>query len=143
MKPMIIARNKISTPLRSEIRKTTMQFFAEKIMNLQQHEILGAVISGSMQKDLKKKLALYAPIKSVELRVINTVTSGKPINLETISSKGGSVKKITKLTKKLKREMKKGEEESEEEIDEDEDLEELEEELEEDMEDSQEELKEF
>jgi len=135
IKPMIIARNKLSTPLRSEIRKATIQFFAEKIMNLQQHEILGAVISGSMQKELKKKLSTYAPIKSVELRVIRTVKTGKPVNLESISSKGSSVKKITKLTKKLKREMKKGEEESEEEFDEDENLEDLEEGLEEESED--------
>jgi small subunit ribosomal protein S3Ae len=138
IKPMVIARNNLSTPLRSEIRKATIQFFAEKIMGLQQHEVLGAVISGGMQKELKKKLSTYAPIKSVEVRVIRTVASGRPISLEAISSKGGSVKKITKLTKKLKREMKKGEaqeDELDEEFDDD-----LEEEL---IEDDSDEIEEF
>ncbi|MFT4309573.1 MAG: hypothetical protein ACMXYL_03745 [Candidatus Woesearchaeota archaeon] len=138
VKPMIIARNRLSTPLRSEIRKASIQYFAEKIAELQQHEILGSVISGSMQKELKKKLSSYAPIKSVELRVIETVKSGKPVNLESIGTKGSSVKKITKLTKKMKRELRKENEESEE--DESEGLEEdLEADIEDEMEDELEE----
>ncbi len=101
IKPLIITRHKVSSTLKSEIRKAAVAFLVERINNLNKDEILGEIINKKLTNDLKNELKSYAPIKIVEIRSIKETNRGKIITLEEVKTKKVATKKITKTVKKV------------------------------------------
>ncbi len=100
IKPLIITRHKVSSTLKSEIRKAATAFLVERINSLEKKEILGEIINKKLTNDLKNELKSYAPIKIVEIRSIKETKKGKIITLEGLKTKKVATKKITKTAKR-------------------------------------------
>lgn len=115
LKPMIIARNHISTDLKNEIRKAATISLIKKVSSMSADEVLGSLLGLGIQRDLKRELGEFCPIKLVEIRVAEKVESGVPLTVESVQTRGFSTKKIRKSAKRGS--SKKKDEESEEELD--------------------------
>lgn len=100
LKPMIIARNHISTDLKNEVRKAATIMLLNKVASMKTEEVLANLLSSSIQRDLKKELSTLCPIKLVEVRVMEKVKSGTPLTAESVQLRGFSTKKIRKTVKR-------------------------------------------
>ncbi len=101
VKPLIITRNKISSTLKSEIRKAAIAFLVERLTKMNKDEILGEIINKKITNDLKNELKKYSPIKVVEIRSIKETNRGKVTTLEDVKTKKVATKKITKTAKRV------------------------------------------
>ena len=100
IKPMIIARNQVSTQLKNEIRKAATISLIRTINAMRTEEVLAHLLNLTIQRDLKKELSPFCPIKLIEIRVIEKVKSGTPLTVESVQTRGFSTKKIVKTVKR-------------------------------------------
>lgn len=121
LKPMIIARNHISTDLKNEIRKAATISLIKKVSSMSVDEVLGSLLALNVQRELKRELSEFCPIKLVEIRMAEKVDSGVPLTVESVQTRGFSTKKIRKSAKRGS--SKKKDDSEEEEIDPNEELE--------------------
>lgn len=100
IKPMIIARNQISTQLKNELRKAATISLIKKVNAMRTEEALANLLNLQIQRDLKKELSTFCPIKLVEVRVLEKASSGTPLTVESVQTRGFSTKKIVKTVKR-------------------------------------------
>jgi small subunit ribosomal protein S3Ae len=100
IKPMIIARNQISTQLKNELRKAATISLIKTIEAMRTEEVLAHLLNLTIQRDLKKELSSFCPIKLIEIRTIEKVKSGTPLTVESVQARGFSTKKIRKTVKR-------------------------------------------
>lgn len=100
IKPMIIARNQISTQLKNEIRKAATISLIKTVNAMRTEEVLAHMLNLTIQRDLKKELSSFCPIKLIEIRTLEKVKSGAPLTVESVQTRGFSTKKIRKTVKR-------------------------------------------
>ena len=105
VKPLVVTRNTVSADVRGSIRRALTETIVERFSKMRHDELLDAVLSVRIQRELKKSLSSYTPIKIVEFRALETVQGGTVLTPETFQ---GSRKKATKqITKTVKRTRRK------------------------------------
>ena len=100
IKPMIVARNQISTQLKNEIRKAGTISLIKTIEAMRTEEVLAHLLNLTIQRDLKKELSSFCPIKLIEIRTLEKVENGVPLTVESVQTRGFSTKKIRKTVKR-------------------------------------------
>ncbi|MBP7708325.1 hypothetical protein KA107_01460 [Candidatus Pacearchaeota archaeon] len=72
LKPFLITRKKVSRAIRNNLRKTAKEVILEYVKDKTYLEVVSAVLSNNMQRDIHPKLKKVYPLSMCEIRILET-----------------------------------------------------------------------
>ncbi|MFP4523540.1 MAG: hypothetical protein ACOCQQ_01525 [Candidatus Nanoarchaeia archaeon] len=77
VKPLVVTLNKGTKSMQTAIRLETRRYIREELFSKEVPQIFDDIVNGNLQKGLKKSLLIFAPLKSVDFRIVRLAENVK------------------------------------------------------------------